>query len=248
VRESTDPEEFDDVFKQGVLVVGGHAVNLWAKYYSSRGDKELAAFEPFTSKDGDIHLKDKEVAMAVANAADWKFRENPEPRSAVLGHIYLVREGRELTVDVLHAVNGLSPADLTATEQMRFRSDGVTYSVPAPEIMLKAKIANAATLDQNNRQDVRHVNIMVACCRHFLMDAYEAVVAKKLAERDAIERYMSTLRVIKESVAREAEARHNLNLSRAIPAREKLAELPRLPRLTAFYDHQIRPHGPRISI
>ena len=64
--ESTVPEEFNDIFRQGVLVVGGHAVNLWASYYAHRGDRQLAAYAPFVSKDADIHLRDKEMAMGVA--------------------------------------------------------------------------------------------------------------------------------------------------------------------------------------
>lgn len=247
MHELTEPEEFDDVFRQGVLVVGGHAVNLWARYYAPRGDQELEAFQPFLSKDGDIHLKDKVRAGAVAAAAAWNFRANPEPRSAVLGHIYLVRDGRELTVDVLHTVKGLTPDDLTSTEQIRF-SEARSYSVPSPEIMLKAKIANLAGIDQSDRQDARHVKIMTVCCRHYLSDVYAAAVAGQMPERDAVDRYMSTLRVIRTPEARQVDVQHGLNLSTALPLREKLAELPRFPRLTAFYDHQMRIEGPRISM
>jgi len=28
--ESTTPEDVDSIFSQGVVIVGGHAVNLWA--------------------------------------------------------------------------------------------------------------------------------------------------------------------------------------------------------------------------
>ena len=78
--DATLPEEFNDIFRQGVLVVGGHAVNLWASYYAHRGDRTLAGFAPFVSKDADIHVRGKDVALAVATAAGWKFRENPEVR------------------------------------------------------------------------------------------------------------------------------------------------------------------------
>lgn len=57
VPEFTRPEDFSEVFgREGVLVVGGHAVNLWASYYAPRGDAELKGFAPFLSKDGDIFL------------------------------------------------------------------------------------------------------------------------------------------------------------------------------------------------
>jgi hypothetical protein len=51
VPDSTTPAEFNPIFRQGVPIIGGHAVNLWATYYSGRGDQELRAFAPFISKD-----------------------------------------------------------------------------------------------------------------------------------------------------------------------------------------------------
>ena len=247
MRESTTPEEFDPIFKQGVLVVGGHAVNLWASYYAPRGDRELERFAPFISKDGDIYVRDKALAKAVATAAGWNFRDNPEVRSPMLGHIYMMREGRELRVDVLRSVNGVSDDDLTATEDLQFK-DGRTYQVPAPEVMLQAKLGNLKSLEQDERQDARHAQMMVVCCRHYLVDTYSAIGANQMTERDAVDRFMSTLRVIRKPEARQTDLQHGLNLSTAIPLREKLAELARFPRLTAFYDHQIRIEGPRISM
>ncbi len=245
--ESTVPEEFNDIFRQGVLVVGGHAVNLWASYYAHRGDRTLAGFAPFVSKDADIHLRDKDVALAVAAAAGWRFRENPEVRSPVLGQIVMVRAGKELRVDVLRSVTGLTAADLTTTEAITF-SDGRSYSVPAPEIMLKAKLANLALHDQRDRQDARHARILVSCCRHYLMDAYAAVAAGRLAERDAVDRFMSARDVIASEPAARMNARHELGISAAIPSAETLAHLSGYPRLHAFYVHQIAPRGPRISM
>jgi hypothetical protein len=238
--ESTRPEDFSEVFRrQGVLVVGGHAVNLWASYYAPRGDSELAQFAPFVSKDGDVYLRDKELAVAVAAAAGWKFRNNPEARSPVLGHIYLVRSGRELTVDVLRAVRGLTDADLSATEEIRF-VDGQAYLVPAPEVMLKAKLANLATIQQEDRPDLRHARIMIVCCRNYLIDACQAVLSQKITERDAVDRFMATLQVLRTAEAREMDRRHKLGLLTAIPARASLQGLTGLPRLLAFYDHQVQ--------
>lgn len=247
--EPTRPEDFIEVFgKRGVLVVGGHAVNLWASYYAPRGDVELRRFAPFLSKDGDIFLRDKEVALAVAAAAGWKFRNNPEARSPVLGHIYLVKDGRELTVDVLRSVRGLTEADLNSTEEIRL-VDGRTYRVPAPEVMLKAKLANLATINQENRPDLRHVRIMAVCCRHYLSDVYAAVLAQDISERDATDRFMDTLRIVQTPQAHEMGQKFDLRLNEAIPARASLKELARLPRLLAFYDHQTGPkQGPRLSM
>jgi hypothetical protein len=75
VSESTTPGDFKSVFAQGVPIIGGHAVNLWAMIYAARGDAELTAFQPFTSKDGDIFLTDPDLAQATATAAGWNFEK-----------------------------------------------------------------------------------------------------------------------------------------------------------------------------
>lgn len=237
--EITRPEEFGDVFAQpGVVVVGGHAVNLWASYYAPRGDEELRRFAPYVSKDGDIFLRDKDLARAVAAASGWKFRNNPEVRSPVLGHIYLEKAGRELTVDVLRTVRGLTETDLSATETIRF-GDGRNYSVPAPEVMLKAKLANLETLAQENREDQRHVRILVVCCRHYLTDVYQAVLNRQVSERDAVDRFGDTLKITRTPPAVKLAEKHQIDLSAAIPGRSTLERLLELPRLLAFYDNQI---------
>ncbi len=235
----TRPEEFGDVFAQwGVVVVGGHAVNLWASYYAPRGDDDLRRFAPYVSKDGDIFLRDKELARAVAAASGWKFRNNPEVRSPVLGHIYLEKEGRELTVDVLRSVRGLTEADLNATETIKF-GDGRSYSVPAPEVMLKAKLANLESITQENRADQRHVCILIVCCRHYLADVYHAALDHQISERDAVDRFGDTLKIIRSPHAVELARANKFDLTSAIPGRSTLERLAELPRLLAFYEHQI---------
>jgi hypothetical protein len=235
----TQPEEFGDVFAQpGVVVVGGHAVNLWASYYAPSGDDELRRFAPYVSKDGDIFLRDKDLARAVAAASGWKFRNNPEVRSPVLGHIYLEKKGRELTVDVLRAVRGLTESDLGATETIRF-GDGRNYSVPAPEVMLKAKLANLESITQENRADQRHVRILVVCCRHYLADVYRAALDRQISERDAVDRFGDTLKVIRAPHAVKLAQWHKIDLASAIPGLATLKRLHELPRLLAFYEHQI---------
>lgn len=235
----TWPEEFGDVFAQpGVLVVGGHAVNLWASYYASRGDDELRRFAPYVSKDGDILLRDKDLARAVAAASGWKFRNNPEVRSPVLGHIYLEKDGRELTVDVLRTVRGLTKVDLNATETIRF-GDGRSYSVPAPEVVLKAKLANLDSIPQENRADQRHVRIMVVCCRHYLSDVHQAALELQVSERDAVERFGAALKVVRAPHAVRLAKAHEIDLRSAIPSRSSLERLPELPRLLVFYENQI---------
>lgn len=236
--EETQPQDFDPIFSQGVVIVGGHAVNLWASFYADRGDPLLAQFAPFTSKDADIFLKDRDLALAVAAAAGWRFRSNPEPRSPVLGAIVMKKGRVELQVDVLRSVTGLTAKDLAATESITF-ANGKSYSVPAPDVMLKAKLANLAAHNQRERQDERHVRILTRCSAHYLADACAAIESGALSEREAVERFMATQRVVTSASARRLEKRFALGLSNAIPTQNTIGKAGKLPRFRAFFQHQI---------
>jgi len=246
VADATTPGEFDPIFRQGVPIVGGHAVNLWATYYSPRGDNELREFAPFISKDGDIYLKDPQIAQAVATAAGWRFEKNPEARSAVLGRIVLEKGGVRLDVHVMRSVNGLSEADLAKTESLNLQS-GTTYCLPAPDVMLKAKLSNLDTIEQKERarQDERHVRMMILCNRHYLLDSVQAVRAGQLAEREAVDRFSATHRVTNSAMARRLDQKHGLKLTAAIPARDALGDISAFRKLSAFYDHQVHKSGQR---
>jgi|TARA_B110000495_G_C22812354_1_gene474220 uncharacterized membrane protein len=54
-------EDFNDVFaafkrsEDPVLLVGGHAVNIWALSYYDRAASEIVPHEPLTSSDMDVY-------------------------------------------------------------------------------------------------------------------------------------------------------------------------------------------------
>jgi hypothetical protein len=150
----------------------------------------------------------------------------------------LKKDGAELQVDVLRSVTGLTVDDLAVTETIAF-ANGKNYSVPAPDVMLKAKLANLASHDQKERQDERHVRILTRCCAHYLTDVCRAVRAGELSERDAVERFMATQRAITSAGARRLDKKFALVLSEAIPPPSVLGVTAKYDRLRAFYAHQI---------
>jgi hypothetical protein len=155
------------------------------------------------------------------------------------------RGGQTLVIHVMRSVTGLSDADLIKTEDLRLE-DGSTYCVPAPDVMLKAKLTNLATIDQTERQDERHVRMLIPCCRHYLLDTYEAVRVGELAEREAVDRFMDMSRVIRTELARHLDKKHKLNVEAAIPRESDLKGLPSRLKLKAFYDFQFKPSGVRL--
>jgi len=130
--------------------------------------------------------------------------------------------------------------DLAKTESLNLQS-GTTYCLPAPDVMLKAKLSNLDTIEQKerDRQDERHVRMMILCNRHYLLDSVQAARAGQLAEREAVNRFTATHRVINSAMARRLDQKHLLKLGAAIPAREALGDISERRKLSAFYDHQV---------
>jgi hypothetical protein len=93
--------------------------------------------------------------------------------------------------------------------------------------MLKAKVANLLFHDQRDRQDVRHASIMITCCRHYLIDTFEAAASGRIGERDAVDRFMSARNVVSSEQAQQADKQFQLDVYPAIPPAEGFSNLAR---------------------
>jgi len=164
------------------LIVGGHAVNAWAMFFLPRIASELLQFQPFTSKDLDL-FGTRSLLDALHSRFGGQVEVSP-PRTPVVGRIILKMHGREFKVEVLHSIRGLP--DTADSEAVLLDIDGIRVRVPRPPQLLQAKLANAATLEQTDRQDVRHVQILMPCTREFLADALSAAESGAISERAAI--------------------------------------------------------------
>lgn len=162
------------------VVVGGHAVNLWSEYYFAKGLSALAAYLPFTSKDIDL--------VGSADLLDRLHKtyqgtlSRSEPRSPVIGRLDVTRKsGGCLRIEVLHTVNGLDAVELART--MELRIEGIAARVLLPHLILKAKIRNSISIQQEGRNDVKHVHMMVHCVHAFLEEFANYVREGQLGER-----------------------------------------------------------------
>ena len=52
VPEATTPDEFKPIFRQGVPIVGGHAVNIWPAIIPGAGTKNCSISRPSSQKTG----------------------------------------------------------------------------------------------------------------------------------------------------------------------------------------------------
>jgi hypothetical protein len=222
LKPQTEIADFRKVLELAVadgksIMVGGHAVNFWALFYFPRIKAELRQFLPFTSKDldfyGDIHLLDRLVK---------KFggvKRMSQPRGPVIGLVELEIDGVKRIVEVLHSVHGLSSKELSGASSPVLEVDQCQARVLDPVSLLKAKIHNAADFKQNERNDVRHVKIMLLCVREFILDALEEAKAGKLPQRNLVNLLESVREVISEAKAQRSAKLWNFDFHQIWPLR-----------------------------
>jgi hypothetical protein len=190
-RESpleSEIRDFADVLRtdnpeDGPVIVGGHAAGLWSRYYLSMGVFCLAEFLPFRSKDLDL-VGSIELLESIQQRVKGEILRS-EPRSPVFGRLDIPQHGGGfLRVEVLHTVLGLNKDDLNRT--MNIEVEGVVGRVPLPHLILKAKIANSALIQQDGRQDVKHVKMMLICTQAFIGELLEKCRSGNISERAVI--------------------------------------------------------------
>jgi hypothetical protein len=106
------------------------------------------------------------------------------PRTPVIGYVETLIREVPRKIEVLRDVKGLSRAELA--DAVDLIVDELRVRVLAPVKVLKAKICNAVTLDQDDRNDVNHVRIMIECVREFLRDILAEVIEGRATQRDAV--------------------------------------------------------------
>lgn len=172
LRIETEVADFAEVLlpsdgSEPPVIVGGHAVNLWAIYFLSKGFVDLAKYLPFTSKDLDL-VGSWDLLDRLHRRLKGKLSRS-EPRSPVLGRLVVPSpSGHDLIIEVLHAVKGLDFKELERTIDLQ--TDEVFGRVLMPHLVLKAKIENAVTIDQSGRNDVKHVGMMIRGVRAFITE------------------------------------------------------------------------------
>lgn len=227
------------------LIVGGQAVNLWAEIYVPT-EPELHQFEPFTSKDADIH-GNRELAETLHRRSGWTCRFFDEPRqSAVAILTKSAAAGTpELKVEVLRTVFGIGLDDLNRNQVREIRP-GENYRIPAPLVLLKAKLANVARLSVEKRpQDLKHARMLLPICRAYFLEMHAAIGRPDMSERNFLGAVAYASDIVTSNDARAAVSRHALNLAALFPGtlagspHEKVRRAAReqLPRIIAQIGH-----------
>lgn len=147
----------------GLLLVGGQAVNLWAERYQAEETK-ISSYQPFTSLDADFYRRTTEMHLP----ANWREIPNPtKGRVRIVSHVLEGPEGQ--TAEVLRSVNGLSEKELNdGAIPIEYAGSPMWFLVPPT--LFQAKLANVRSLDQKDRQDVKHLKLLVPITNYFFAE------------------------------------------------------------------------------
>ncbi len=215
VPQATEIEDYASVLSEMPTIVAGQAVNIWAKIYEGRSNAGLDAFRPFTSKDLDL-AGDSQLLEAIRRLSGGRVL-HAGPRSPVVGSVELTIRSEIRKVEVLRDVKGLSQRDLEDVVPVVLPSLGIEVRVLSPAKVLKAKLCNCAEIDQENRNDVKHVRIMISCVRESLRDMLASAEAGQISERDAVNSFEEILELVRSTIATRATAKWGFDLSAVWP-------------------------------
>lgn len=236
VPQATEVEDYASVLSEMPTIVAGQAVNIWAKIYERRSNAGLEAFRPFTSKDLDL-AGDSQLLEAISHLSGGRVL-HAGPRSAVVGSVELTIRSEVRKIEVLRDVKGLSRRDMDDVLEVVLPSVGLKVRVLSPTKVLKAKLCNSAEIDQENRNDVKHVRIMISCVREFLRDTLASAEAGQTSERNAVNLFEELLELTRSRVALRAMEKWGFDLSSVWPPELFASDLN---KIANFVRHRLPP-------
>jgi hypothetical protein len=201
------------------LLVGGQAVNLWAEVFL-QNSPELERLQPFLSRDCDL-FGNQDLLVRLARDTHWKAAFSPGGQaSPVVGYlVHTAADGRNLLAEVLHSVKGLAPADLQ--KEVLVELGNKRYKTLSPIALLKAKLANIIELPQEGpgqeRNDLKHVRILLLCVSAYLGQALQRVECGTSTERSFLNLLEETLRIARSDYATRVARSEGLNFAGCFP-------------------------------
>jgi hypothetical protein len=220
------PEACASIFKalsekqSSPIIVGGQAVNLWATVYEA-WDKAnnpepvpLSQYRPFVSKDLDLTAISNHQLSFLPGVVERHIpRRQFRNFAPDTGTFFFEAEGiGRIRVEILSRVLGADNDEIEA-HAVTLDLAGTPVRVPDPLVVLKCKIANAATLPQTGRSDVPQLQMMIRCVRAYIgedvQNGVEARKILKLIERlDAIRTHRYT---------KSATTKYGLDFAKCLP-------------------------------
>ena len=162
------------------------------------------------------------------------------PRSPVVGQLIVNLHGVDRKIDVLRDVVGLNTNDLLG-ELIIFdiEVDGESFEARVLPIitLLQAKLANLAHLDQTNRNNFKHVSILLLIVREYLCEVISTAESGILDSRAAIGQLEHFRRVVSSPESLKCSANHDIQFNDVWP--QYLLTAAKDSRIQNFVKHRL---------
>ncbi len=190
-----------------------------------------------------MNLGGKEILDSLAQKYGVKITLSP-PRSPGIGYVMIPKGDLQLKVELLTSVNGLRRAELENTFDLVIQ--GTEVRLLDAITCLKAKIANAADIDQTNRQDVKHVQIMKICARELTKDLIALGDQKRVSERLVVNRLEDLRETIVGPKAKLVAGKWDIRFDEVMPVEViRKSTMEKVQNFARFRLEQQKPGGPK---
>lgn len=211
--------QFSQVFKirdaagRPYVLIGGQAVNYWAEHYLPY-DPQLEKLRPFSSEDIDFKGGRADV-LRIARQLELNPSYPPKVQmTALSGFIAFQIGDLKSAIEVVRRIPGIADAD---TPAIQAEWDGQTIRVLDPISLLACKLELAATVSQEKRQDVAHLNILLPCVRAFLGELLQQVELGQLPAKDWLKVTNQVLKLTTDKRAKKIAGKHQINWTEILP-------------------------------
>jgi len=217
------------------IVVGGHAASLWALHYAQK-EPAILNYAPYTSKDMDF-VGDRTTAFTLARMvnqpAERAPRNEPTPVIYRIKRLFPDQTRQNSTLEVLDHLAGVTNNELRETAIIIYSKElDSRVRLPSPITCLKSATRNLMRLQQEKRDDLKKVRILILCCRAFLREQVLLAEAGKSTEGTVAAPFETLLRWLAKRTAQRVSADHKIDWNEAFPMGElENTFIPRLRQL-----------------
>jgi hypothetical protein len=142
----------------------------------------------------------------------------PGQASNCVGYLYEPGDpDKEPVIEVLSGICGLPRAEMGDPIQARLDNDTV-FRVLNPVDLLRAKLANVAQIPQENRQDLRHVAMLVPCVCWYISHVHQEAVSGASADPKLLMRLLrKCIRIVNSRHGKRVGTDHGIDLRGCFP-------------------------------
>jgi hypothetical protein len=242
-RQSSEVHDFREILSHEVdgelpLLVGGHAVNLWAFVYREKIGSSLEQWLPLTSKDLDL-VGTNALLESLKKHFGGEYRLSG-PRGPVVGRLVVHLEGETREIDVLREVFGMRRQELEKDSViLHLGTEGESNAVRVLPILplLKAKTANLSSLDQSARNDFKHVRLMLLVAKEYLAELVLSAEEGTLGSRATVIALEESREIVLSRQAIKCATDHGVDFASIWP--RQLLEAAKDPRIMNFVKHRL---------